>query len=60
MAGGLRFGRVSWHLEPRGQRAAARGVDVEYVVADATSPTGFEGRFDTVLDSTLYHCPTER
>jgi SAM-dependent methyltransferase len=40
-------------------RAAEQGADVEFAVADATSLDeidGFDGRFDTVLDSALYHC----
>lgn len=38
------------------ERAAAQGVDVEFVVANATRLDGFEQRFHTVLDSALYHC----
>jgi SAM-dependent methyltransferase len=38
------------------ERVAARGVDVTFVVADATRLDGFEQRFHTVLDSALYHC----
>ncbi|MDQ2881167.1 MAG: class I SAM-dependent methyltransferase [Actinomycetota bacterium] len=38
------------------ERADARGVDVEFVLADATRLTGIEQRFSTVLDSGLYHC----
>ncbi|MFI6166526.1 class I SAM-dependent methyltransferase [Nocardia sp. NPDC051052] len=41
------------------RRAAAGGVDVEFAVADATRLDGFDGRFDTVLDSALYHCLTD-
>ncbi|MFI7002314.1 class I SAM-dependent methyltransferase [Nocardia sp. NPDC050175] len=41
------------------RRAAARGVDVEFAVADATRLDGYGGRFDTVLDSALYHCLTD-
>ncbi|HET9118070.1 MAG TPA: class I SAM-dependent methyltransferase, partial [Pseudonocardiaceae bacterium] len=37
------------------QRASARGVDLELVVADATRLEGIEQRFSTVLDSGLYH-----
>ncbi|MEV6558647.1 class I SAM-dependent methyltransferase [Nocardia sp. NPDC051756] len=43
-------------VEQARQRAVAHGVDVEFTVADATTLTGFDGRFDTVLDSALYHC----
>ncbi|MGW1259671.1 class I SAM-dependent methyltransferase [Streptomyces sp. NPDC002513] len=39
-------------------RAAEAGVDVEFAVADATSLAGYEDRFDTILDSGLYHCLT--
>ena len=41
--------------EARG-RAAAAGVQVRFEVADATNLTGYDGRFDTVVDSALYHC----
>lgn len=37
-------------------RAAERGADVEFAVADATRLDGFDGRFDTVVDSALFHC----
>ncbi|RSD08435.1 class I SAM-dependent methyltransferase [Amycolatopsis eburnea] len=40
-------------------RAAERGLDIEFAVADATKLEGYEGRFDTVLDSALYHCLSE-
>jgi SAM-dependent methyltransferase len=36
-------------------RERARGLDIEFAVADATSLAGYEGRFDSVLDSALYH-----
>ena len=32
------------------------GVAVTFGVADATNLTGYDGRFDTVVDSALYHC----
>jgi SAM-dependent methyltransferase len=41
------------------QRAQAAGVDVEFAVADATTLDGYDGRFDTVMDSALYHCLTQ-
>jgi 2-polyprenyl-3-methyl-5-hydroxy-6-metoxy-1,4-benzoquinol methylase len=41
------------------ERAAAANVQVEFAVADATSLAGFEDRFDTILDSGLYHCLTD-
>ncbi|WP_439378320.1 class I SAM-dependent methyltransferase [Amycolatopsis lexingtonensis] len=40
-------------------RAAEKGLDIEFAVADATKLEGYEGRFDTVLDSALYHCLSE-
>lgn len=39
-----------------GRRADAAGVQVRFEVADATKLTGYDGRFDTVIDSALYHC----
>ncbi|WP_410586426.1 class I SAM-dependent methyltransferase [Amycolatopsis sp. lyj-23] len=39
--------------------ARDRAPGVTFAVADATKLEGYEGRFDTVLDSTLYHCLTE-
>ncbi|GLY42377.1 transferase [Amycolatopsis sp. NBRC 101858] len=39
--------------------ARARTPDVTFAVADATKLEGYEGRFDTVLDSALYHCLSE-
>ncbi|MFD9887696.1 class I SAM-dependent methyltransferase [Amycolatopsis sp. NPDC059027] len=41
------------------ERAAAQGVEVEFAEADATRLDGFENRFDTVVDSALYHCLDE-
>lgn len=43
-------------VETAKSRAAAAGVQVEFGVSDATSLTGYENRFDTILDSGLYHC----
>ncbi|WP_326569779.1 class I SAM-dependent methyltransferase [Amycolatopsis rhabdoformis] len=40
-------------------RASAKGLEIGFEVADATRLEGFEDRFDTVLDSALYHCLTE-
>jgi SAM-dependent methyltransferase len=37
-------------------RAAEAGVAATFGVADATNLTGYDGRFDTVIDSALYHC----
>jgi len=41
------------------RRAAAAGVTVTFDVADATDLKGYDGRFDTVVDSALYHCLDE-
>lgn len=46
-------------VEQARARAADKGLDIEFAVADATKLEGYEGRFDTVLDSALYHCLTE-
>lgn len=43
-------------IEQARERAGARGVDLELVLANATRLDGFEQRFNTVLDSGLYHC----
>ncbi len=43
-------------IEKARQRAADAGVSVTFDVADATKLTGYDGRFDTVVDSALYHC----
>ncbi|CAG6390882.1 class I SAM-dependent methyltransferase [Streptomyces cocklensis] len=32
-----------------------KSFDIEFFVANATEITGYEGRFDTVVDSALYH-----
>ncbi|MFF0146210.1 methyltransferase family protein [Amycolatopsis sulphurea] len=40
-------------------RAAGKGLDISFGQADATRLDGYEGRFDTVLDSALYHCLDE-
>ncbi|TPG37487.1 class I SAM-dependent methyltransferase [Mycobacterium hodleri] len=37
-------------------RAAEAGVTPTFAVADATDLTGYDRRFDTVVDSALYHC----
>ncbi|MFI5586929.1 class I SAM-dependent methyltransferase [Amycolatopsis sp. NPDC051758] len=41
------------------EQARSRARDVTFAVADATKLEGYEGRFDTVLDSALYHCLSE-
>jgi SAM-dependent methyltransferase len=41
------------------ERNRAKSSDVEFVVGDATKLEGLDGRFDTVLDSALYHCLSE-
>ncbi|MGB8501512.1 methyltransferase domain-containing protein [Mycobacterium sp.] len=43
-------------IERARRRAAEAGVRVTFDVADATNLTGYDGRFDTVVDSALYHC----
>ena len=43
-------------IEQARNRASDAGVQVRFDVADATELTGFERRFDTVVDSALYHC----
>jgi 2-polyprenyl-3-methyl-5-hydroxy-6-metoxy-1,4-benzoquinol methylase len=45
-------------IEHARTRACDSGVEVSFEVADATELTGFDGRFDTVVDSALYHCLT--
>ena len=46
-------------IEEARRRAADAGVTVTFDVADATKLTGYDGRFDTVVDSALYHCLDE-
>jgi SAM-dependent methyltransferase len=46
-------------IEEARRRAAAAGVTVNFDVANATELSGYEGRFDTVVDSALYHCLDE-
>ncbi len=43
-------------IERARTRASDAGVEVRFEVADATESIGFDGRFDTVVDSALYHC----
>ena len=43
-------------IEKARRRAAEAGVTVTFAVADATNLTGYDGQFDTVIDSALYHC----
>jgi SAM-dependent methyltransferase len=43
-------------IEHARSRAAEAGVSVTFAVADATNLTGYDGRFDTVVDGALYHC----
>lgn len=47
-------------IERAHARTQARGLDVEFVVADATTFEGYEGRFATVVDNGLYHGLTEQ
>src|SRR6476619_2910525 len=54
-------------IEQARSRAAEAGVlnptagsaGVTFDVSDATDRTGYDGRFDTVVDSALYHCLDE-
>lgn len=43
-------------IEQARARASDAGVEVRFDVADATELTGYDERFDTVVDSALYHC----
>lgn len=48
-------------IEQAREAATARGLDAEFAVADIADFTGHDGRFSTVLDSTLLHSlPVER
>ena len=43
-------------IEIASGKAARRGLrNVSFAVADISSFTGYDGRFDTILDSTLFH-----
>src|SRR5271166_626094 len=46
-------------IERARTRAAQEGVQVTFGIADATDLAGYAGRFDTVIDSALYHCLDE-
>ncbi|WP_020657887.1 class I SAM-dependent methyltransferase [Amycolatopsis benzoatilytica] len=41
------------------EKAASRDLAVTFAQADATRLDGYEGSFDSVLDSALYHCLDE-
>ncbi|MFG1951840.1 class I SAM-dependent methyltransferase [Micromonospora sp. NPDC048830] len=59
---GLRVTGVDFALpavQAARSRAAEKGVDVTFDVADATELDGYEACFDSVLDSALYHCLPE-
>lgn len=43
-------------IEQARTRAGNAGVTAVFAVADATNLTEFDGRFDTIVDSALYHC----
>ncbi|HVW42351.1 MAG TPA: class I SAM-dependent methyltransferase [Amycolatopsis sp.] len=43
-------------IERARTKAGDRGLTAEFAVADATRLDGFTARFDTVIDSALYHC----
>ena len=38
------------------RRAADAHVDVRFAVADATELAGYDGDFDTIVDSGMFHC----
>jgi SAM-dependent methyltransferase len=42
-------------IEQARERARQRRLDVEFGVADLTSFAGYDGRFDTVIDSAVFH-----
>ncbi|WP_327261116.1 methyltransferase domain-containing protein [Streptomyces sp. NBC_01232] len=46
-------------VEVARRRAAARGVQVEFVIGDATRLSGLAARFDTVVDSACFHALAE-
>jgi SAM-dependent methyltransferase len=50
------FDAASTVIAQARERASARGVDLQLVVADATRLDGFDQRFNTVFDNGLYHC----
>src|SRR5699024_3077584 len=43
-------------IERARQKAAERGLEVDFRTADATALDGYDDYFDTVLDSGLLHC----
>jgi SAM-dependent methyltransferase len=43
-------------IERARRQASSRGLEVEFAVADATRLDELDRRFNTVLDSALYHC----
>jgi SAM-dependent methyltransferase len=70
---GCGLGDNAAYLAERGHRVAAfdasssairqakerfSGLDIDFFVADATDLAGYENRFDTVIDSALYHVLT--
>ena len=46
-------------IEQDKAKAAARGLKVDFTVADATKLDGIEGGFNSVLDSAMMHCLTD-
>jgi SAM-dependent methyltransferase len=46
-------------IERARAKARERRLDVEFAVADATRLEGYDSRYDTVIDSALYHCLTD-
>lgn len=46
-------------IESNRKKASERGLQAEFLVADATTMEGVEGPFGTVVDSALLHCLDE-
>lgn len=47
-------------IEQDASKARERGLQAEFVVADATTMEGVKGPFQTVVDSALFHCLDEK
>jgi len=50
---------LTFPIEEAKRKAKERGVDVEFLVMDALTLSTFERRFDTVIDSGLFHVFTD-
>jgi SAM-dependent methyltransferase len=46
-------------IERASAKARERGLAAKFEVRDVTRLEGFDGQFDTVVDSALYHCLTD-